>query len=279
MGLSRDFPDPYAVPRLSDYFDSMICSSSSPADAARFFRMAANSGNVDARVCYAFCLLGQFGVPRNVPEAVRHLKMAADRGSPEADCYLGIMLMEMGSYGVAATMFKNAAKEKFAFGQFLHGYSLLRGVGKTHDATRAAKFFGRAARQGYPLGMTAFGLCQALGLGMRQDEEKGNRWLMKASDRGEPAAMYMQAQFGLHMGAPEHVALAARLLKGSADLGFPPAQMLYAWMCEHGRGIEQDLRKALEYYKLAVDGQYDDAAGGLMRVSSAIGSDVLRGFT
>jgi TPR repeat protein len=53
--------------------------------------------------------------------------------------------------------------------------------------------------------------------------------------------------------------------RASADQNFPPGQIAYAWMLEHGRGTNKNVAKAVKYYKKAVDKKYKMTKAGLRR--------------
>jgi TPR repeat protein len=55
-------------------------------------------------------------------------------------------------------------------------------------------------------------------------------------------------------------------VKRAADQGNPVAQYNYAFYLERGRGVAKDLALAAHFYKLAMDGGFEDAETAYARV-------------
>ena len=94
------------------------------------------------------------GVKHDYAEAAKWFRAAADQGYAKAQCNYGISCGK--GQGVAldkveaAKWFRAAADQGYAKAQYILGDCYLLGFGVKHDEVQAAEYFRRAAEQGYP---------------------------------------------------------------------------------------------------------------------------------
>jgi len=86
------------VVHLSDHNRVMVAQvdyhTKSDKEAARWWRMAASQGNVDAQCQLGFVFKNGEGVAQNDVEAARWLRKAAEQGNARAQCGLGFLYLE-----------------------------------------------------------------------------------------------------------------------------------------------------------------------------------------
>ncbi|MCI5780053.1 MAG: sel1 repeat family protein [Lentisphaeria bacterium] len=117
-------------------------------EAYRWYRRADKDGAYYLGRCYDY---GR-GVPKDMTEAVKWFRKAAEQGVAEAQFLLGA---------------------SYAFG---------RGVPK--DMTETVKWFRKAAEQGDAKAQYNLGVCYANGDGVKQDYSEAVKWLGKAAAQG-----------------------------------------------------------------------------------------------
>lgn len=148
----------------------------------------AGDTNAQLRMGLAF-EFGQ-GVDRDLDQAMRWYRMAADRGDPVAQTDLAY-LYETGAADLpnpaeAAKWYLRAAVSGFARAQFNLGTLYLRGAGVERSDEDAAHWISEAADTGCPTAMAALGYLYANGKGVPRDEEKARKLIQKAAKKNDP---------------------------------------------------------------------------------------------
>lgn len=186
--------------------------------------------------------------------AVRHFKLAAEQGSPEAQCELG----------------KCCAN----------------GKGVVEDGAEAEKWFRKAAEMDYAEGQYYLALClrdkyrssrqQAVVSVLSSGEEEDNtglesdrsvtgdeiiKWFRKAADQGYPAAQY---ELGVcyYKGdefCASDIAAAVKWFLKAAEQSFAPAQSILGEFYANGRGVPQDDAEAVKWFRLAAEQDFAPA--------------------
>ena len=103
---------------------------------------------------------GSYGFDKNLPEYVRYIRMAAERGYAKAQCELGVMYAN--------------------------------GEGVPRDMKKAFDLFMKAAVQGLAIAQCNVGIAYRVGEGVDKDVNQSFIWLKKSADQG-----YTEAQFNL----------------------------------------------------------------------------------
>ena len=178
-------------------FMAAVCSLTgllpgSETDAARYLKMAADKGHMEAQFAFGNCLVDGQVVRRDFVKAARYFKLAADQGKADAQSHYGICLR----YGAgvpcspaeAARYFKMAADQGHVEGQLSYGIMLLQGEGVPQDLPEAAQYFKMAADQGEPTAQYNYGCCLMEGTGVEQDLREALWYLQQAADRGNTGA-------------------------------------------------------------------------------------------
>ena len=138
-------------------------------------------------------------------------------------------------------------------------YAKGRGVARNID--RAVYWYEQSMTQDYIDAYTSLARIYQEGRGVTQDVEKAERLYKEATVRGSAEAPYLQAliyeeRILLNRTMPdaqknELLQEILRLHTVSANRGFVSARISIAKMYEEGRGVAQDLNKALDFYEEA----------------------------
>lgn len=196
-----------------------------PAEAARWYRAAAERGHPGAQTQLArLCLEGR-GVDRDPAEAARWLHSAAEQGVPAAQAGLGLLYAE--------------------------------GVGVPRDDARAVHWLRLAAEQDLPDAQAGLGLAYLHGRGVAADDARAAGWLRRAAEQGHATAQSDLALLHLQgRGVERDPVEAARWMRLAAEQGVAEAQSRLGTMYELGRGVERDEVAALVWYgRAAAQGQ------------------------
>ena len=154
--------------------------------------------------------------------AAKELRPLAERGDPEAQFRIGLMLEHGAGYPQdkpqAVIWLRRAATQGHSAAQQELGVLHATGDGVAHDDVQAAAWFRKAAEQGNETAQFNLGLLYAKGAGVRRDSAEAIRWFRKSGEKGFAAAV---AKIGIAYevgeGVPKdallaytHYALAAR---------------------------------------------------------------------
>ena len=196
-----------------------------------------------------------------VEEDIKHLKMLAEQGDAFAQYRLAKMYKE--GTGIPENKFqafvsmKNSAEQGYIPAQIYLSLYYYDGFGVEQDSKKAFYWFQQAAKKGYPVAQFMLGYIYELGDGVKQDFEKAFYWYQQSINRGyvpalsEQAEMYARGRGGI----TKNPLKALEMQKQAASMGSVSALAYLGDMYREGLGVEQNLKKALEfYYKAAVQG-------------------------
>ena len=128
-----------------------------------------------------------YGVPQDYAEAARWYRRAAEQGNAVAQFRLGVMYDN--GYGVpqdyaeAARWYRRAAEQGNAVAQFILGVICRNGRGVPQDYTEALRWYRRAAEQGHASAQFYLGLMYEDGAGVPQDLVQAHKWYNLAASR------------------------------------------------------------------------------------------------
>jgi TPR repeat protein len=129
----------------------------------------------------------------------------------------------------------------------------LSGNSVRRDPVQAASWMRNAAENADPEAMFRLGVMYLRGWGVPQDPASGSRWLLRSADKGYPDAVrQVAALYASGEGALDS-SLALLVLRRAAETGNAEAQNTLGLAYHLGRGIEQDDRKAVQWFRLAAD--------------------------
>lgn len=150
------------------------------AEAAKWYRMAADKDHAEAQFSLAFLYVYGDGVAYDLREAASLYRKAAEQGHAEAQYYLGCFYdkatgRRAGGWGTQRS--ENALGSSYDKGPI---YGVI-----PSDVVEAAKWYRRAAEQDVAEAQFELGLCYMWGEGVPHDEGEANRWFKKAAEQKE----------------------------------------------------------------------------------------------
>jgi Sel1 repeat len=119
------------------------------AEAARWFRAAAEQGHAEAQNDLGVCFYNGVGVDRDVAEAAKWYRKAADQGYATAQLMLGMCFYDGGGvdedFAEAASWFRKAADQGYAPGCNWFGVMLMDGKGVARNCDEALCSFRKSS--------------------------------------------------------------------------------------------------------------------------------------
>jgi TPR repeat protein len=185
--------------------------------------LLARAGAGHAETQYDLGVMYTFGsgVPKDLAEAVRWYRLAAEQGFAEAQYKLGVM------------------------------YTFGKGVPK--DSAEAARWCCLAAEQGFAGAQYKLGVMYGNGRGVPKDSAEAARWCRLAAEQGFAEAQYkLGVMHGTGTGVPEDYAEAARWYRLAAEQGFTEAQYKLGVMYSDGTGVPRNLERAYVWFSVAI---------------------------
>ena len=169
-----------------------------PADmreAQRLLRLAADQGHGQAQIELSTFLFYGLGSPPDIPEGVRLLELAVAQGIPEAQEKLGT-IYNVGSYvkrnlELGTRLLEMAAEQDYAPALYNLGQLHYYGDG---DYIAAESMFRRAALMGHADSMFFLGIMYYQGQWLMQDTTKAYMWLHLALNHGSNSASMARTQ-------------------------------------------------------------------------------------
>jgi uncharacterized protein len=194
------------------------------AEAAKWYRKAAEQGNPDAQYDLYLTYITDQGISKkDLPEALKWLRKAADQGHPVAQYSLG-------------------------FKYYLESI----GIGALKNGTEAAEWLRKAAEQGHPGAQNYLGELYAMGKGVLKDWVEAVKWYRKAAEQDYNVAqnnlgdMYAKGE-----GVSKDLAEAVKWYRKAAEHGNPDAQLSLARAYADGAGVPKNYVQAYKWVNLA----------------------------
>lgn len=164
-----------------------------PVEAAKYFRLAALQGNVEAKFRLARIVAkGAKGLKQDWPTAFKLYQDAAGKGHAGAMNSLGQLLQNgqgtTADAAKAAEWYRKAADLKLADAENNLGVLYLKGLGVQKNLDEAFKLFGAAAGQGDGWGLNNLGGMYEMGWGTAKDMAKAKDLYRQAAVKGNSAA-------------------------------------------------------------------------------------------
>ena len=227
-------------------------------------RAKAEKGDAEAQLLLAFAYYDKGdGVPRDIAEAVKWLRNAAEQGYAAAQyalgnaCYNGHGVPKDGTEAV--NWFRKAAEQGYAPAQRILGRMYCTGDGVPKEPAEAVKWLRKAADQGDADAQAGLGVMYKEGDGVAKNPTEAVKWLKKAAEQGDSRALRLLAMdWGLDslpsrnskLGEAE-LAEAVRLFRVIAVEGDGWAQNWLADAYSQGVGVAKDDVAAVEWWRKA----------------------------
>ena len=211
------------------------------------------------------------GVPKNEAEAADWFRLAADDGLPEAQHALANAYLH--GRGVVKDVdegnrrLRLAAESHHAPAQRDLGYQHAKGFGVARDENEAVRWFRRAADQGDMIAQYNLGFAYGNGRGVAKDDQDAIKWYERAAVQGMINAQCALALIYEHgLGVPVDYEKAVHWNQLAADKGYADACNNLGWLYENGLGVPQDLKAATHWYEIAARQEYEEAKQRLLRL-------------
>jgi TonB family protein len=228
------------------------------AEAARWYRKAAEQGYAEGQINLGLMYQSGEGVKQDYAEAVSWYPKAAEQGVALAESDLGVMYSK--GLGVkrddaeAVSWYRKAAEQGLAVARVNLGAKYEHGGGVKQDYTEAASWYRKAAEQGSALGQEYLGNMYLKGQGVDQDYVEAVSWYRKAAEQG-----YAEGQYNLGNmyfkgeGVKQDYAEAVSWYRRAAEQGVAVAQVDLGAMYSNGLGVKQDYAEAVSWCRKAAD--------------------------
>jgi uncharacterized protein len=198
--------DPDAKMAVAEAYETGTDAKLDPAKAAKWYREAALTGNVEAQFrLFKLVRKGAPGLNADPTTALKLLQTAAKLGHPGAQNQLGLMLQNGDGIAkdekAAVDWYKKASDQKFASAQTNLGVLYLKGIGIDRNLLEAFKLFVLAAAQEDGWAMNNLGGMYEMGWGTTKDMTKAKELYEKASAKGIAMATQNLARLTIPAGA------------------------------------------------------------------------------
>ncbi len=238
------------------------------AEAAKWFRPAAEQGNSSAQAYFGYMYNKGLGVTKDNVEAVKWYRKAAEQGNASAQCNMGVMYGK--GYGVAKDYtealkwYRKAAEQGYARGQCNLGLMYDMGYGVTKDYAEAFKWYRKAAEQGEVNAQCNLGIMYRDGKGVQKDYAEALKWFRKAVDQNYANAQcHLGYMYENGYGVTKDYKEAMKWYRKAAEQGEVYAQYNLGIMYEYGKGVTKSISEAKKWYQKAADQGYEDAKNKL----------------
>ncbi|MDR2140431.1 MAG: sel1 repeat family protein [Deltaproteobacteria bacterium] len=182
----------------------------------------------------------------------------AERGDPIAQYSLGFLCQSGVTMAKdlpqAVKWLRLSAAQGFASAQSLLGSMYYSGEGVPQNRAEAAKLLLQAADQGNVSAQAQLGRMYFSGVGVRQNKAEAVKWLRLAAEAGDPEAQF--ALGGVYFrgdGAPQNKAEGLRWCHLAAEKGYVDAQYALGSVYDRGDGAPMDKAEAAKWFQVAAE--------------------------
>ncbi|MGX5803291.1 tetratricopeptide repeat protein [Bradyrhizobium sp. Arg314] len=195
--------DPAAETLVAEILSRGLGVPLNPAEAGKWYALAAEQGVPEAQFQYALILLDGRYVKKDEKAAFALMQASAEAGNRLAQFNFAQLLVQQdpGDDGLAkaAVYYERAAATGLADAQYAMAQLYASGVGgKPHDDAQARSLLAQAARQNYDTAQIDLAAWMIEGRGGGRDLKSGFGWMKRAAEGGNVAAQNRLAK--LYMG-------------------------------------------------------------------------------
>ncbi len=201
LKLARAGDDIAALSVAADYENGTNDARKDNVEAAKWYRQAALSGNMEAQYLLSKLIAkGTPGLPVNAADGIKLLQSAADKGYAPAQNELGLRYQKgngvAASSGEAAKWYQKASDQNHVPAHVNLGLLLVKGDGAAQDLPKALALFQKAADAGDSWGLNNLGSMYEMGWGAAKDIEKAKQFYKQAADKGNAMAPLNLSRLG-----------------------------------------------------------------------------------
>ena len=230
---------------------------------------AAELGYADAQYSLGGRYRGGVGMRKNYEKAFYWFTKAAEHEHAEAAYYLAAMYRKGRATKVdlfkAKELTEKAASLGCAPAQHMIGKLLLSIPGREKKAVAWIRL---AASNGYRIAEYDYGIMHLNGSLEESDPQEGFGLLSRSAGKGYAVAAYKIGEILEHglYGFEKNMAEAIRWYEKSERLNYVGADLRLAKIYQNGEGVEKDLMKCINYYKMADKRGWHYARGMMMEI-------------
>jgi TPR repeat protein len=220
-------------------------------------RTSARAGNSVDQMTYAYCLAQGKGAARDPAQAAGYYRMAAEQGIAEAMFTCGVCLLLDETNKDAAELFRRASDLGHLPSTVNLAYCLATGRGGCEaNLDEAFALFRSAAERGDPMAEFNLGIASYLGQCVEKDTAEAERYFQVAASHGNPAA---QSNCGYLLGSgrqPKDRAGAVAQFELSAQQDHTVGMFNYGYSLVNAMGVARDAKKGADFLLRAADRDY-----------------------
>jgi uncharacterized protein len=193
LKLAKAGDDVAAISVATDYEKGTNDARKDAVEAAKWYRKAALSGNVEAQFLLSKLIAkSPKGLRVEKEDGIKLLQSAADKGYAPAQNELGLRYQNGTGVTLSAVeagkWFTKAAEQKHVSAQVNLGLLLVKGEGVDQDLSKAFALFKTAADTGDSWGLNNLGSMYEMGWGVAKDLKKAKELYKQAADKGNAMA-------------------------------------------------------------------------------------------
>lgn len=193
LKLARAGDDIAALSVAADYENGTNDARKDTVEAAKWYRQAALSGNMEAQYLLSKLIAkGTPGLPVNAADGIKLLQSAADKGYAPAQNEMGLRYQKgtgvTANSAEAAKWFQKATDQNHIPAYVNLGLLVVKGEGMPQDLPKALELFKKAADAGDSWGLNNLGSMYEMGWGVSKDIEKAKQFYKQAADKGNAMA-------------------------------------------------------------------------------------------
>jgi uncharacterized protein len=201
LKLARAGDDIAALSVAADYENGTNDARKDTVEAAKWYRQAALSGNMEAQYLLSKLIAkGTPGLPVNAADGIKLLQSAADKGYAPAQNELGLRYQKGNSVAVSSTeaakWYQKASDQNHVPAHVNLGLLLVKGDGAAQDLPKALALFQKAADAGDSWGLNNLGSMYEMGWGVAKDIEKAKQFYKQAAEKGNAMAPLNLSRLG-----------------------------------------------------------------------------------
>ena len=266
---AADMGDTNAMVNLGVCYMNVDGVSQDKKKAIKLYQKAADMGNTNAMFKLGFCYEKGDGVSQDQKKAIELYLRSAENGNINAMNTVGECYFKGGyvtrDFKKAFEWFLKSAEKGNANAMNSVGICYEKGKGVEQDMEKAFKWFLKSANNGNAFAMNSVGLCYGHGQGVTQDKKAAFEWFLKSAENGNADAMRQVGQctynaFSNLRKRAENGQIVAlnptELFKWYLKLANNGDHnaAFYAGLCySEGRGIEQDKKRAIDFFERAME--------------------------
>ena len=186
------------------------------------------------------------------------MRLDAERGDPQAQCYLGFCFNNgLGgeqNFTEAVNWFKRSAEQGDPIGQFYLAVCYSMGTGVPVDLPEAMKWWRKAAEQGHPDAQLNLGIAYWQGEGVSVDFTESIKWLRMAAEQGNSEAQNnLGVAYNTGNGVSKDINEALKWWREAADQGNQDSQLTLGYFYWRGEKVSKDCAEAVKWFSLAAE--------------------------